>query len=612
MTTTNRCVHFSTLALSVSLATLVLVRVSSSDSKVGAFELDTPVARTCSHNLTFKTSHDDDEKRVEYTVLEDSRRRDERRFYIWSGELLLCRVIVSQHAFEGRSRLRVEWSETQEPTSDSVCVVSEVSTNRTSHCLDASGAEALVVGHLEATLPLPAYDGTFVRVRDGHVFDVWGVERTKTTKGERECARASAVHVGRDVVQEGPNVEWTECRTSIGGVLVREASVAYFVRAMGIENANHTREESEDVDMSGTDHTVCRQSSAFELRSTYSRFLVSHVEEVVSDEALLLQNAVLFRHWNETEPDGIDDDDAGLGRRLQSGVPVSGLWGLPPGVFLQPGGVVRGLYQFDGVRVVGRTYQILLRATYTRPNHLEVDAWIRRRGGALTVRVLAYTTSVNGGGAGPLVKIPIWSSAITLFRFGPISLRFTPSVAARLDTQLFASVDRVFVELAAALEIKAKVTIATPCLLVLRVELGVKLVGRVMNQMIRFGVYSSVPGVALWNGPVCVELRHFSIGLRLQLSPSCEVCKGWRCKRCKTCLRTLVNRLAFSWVFGRSPDTIIATSCGSAGVSSPYPPPGSAPRSSPPSPPPPLQLALPPQLPFTPCLSSDNQASCLR
>ena len=319
--------------------------------------------------------------------------------------------------------------------------------------------------------------------------------------------------------------------------------------------------------MSGTDHTVCRQSSAFELRSTYSRFLVSHVEEVVSDEALLLQNAVLFRHWNETEPDGIDDDDAGLVRRLHSGVPVSGLWGLPPGVFLQTGGVVRGLYQFDGVRVVCLTYQILLRATYTRPNHLEVDAWIRRRGGALTVRVLAYTTSVNGGGAGPLVKIPIWSSAITLFRFGPISLRFTPSVAARLDTQLFDSVDRVFVELAAALEIKAKVTIATPCLLVLRVELGVKLVVRVMNQMIRFGVYSSVPGVALWNGPVCVELRHFSIGMRLQLSPSCEVCKGWRCKRCKTCLRTLVNRLAFSWVFGRSPDTIIATSCGSAGVS---------------------------------------------
>ena len=175
MTTTNRCVHFSTLALSVSLATLVLVRVSSSDSKVGAFELDTPVSRTCSHNLTFKTSHDDDEKRVEYTVLEDSRRRDERRFYILSGELLLCRVIVSQHALEGRSRLSVEWRETQEPTSDSVCVVSEVSTNRTSHCLDASGAEALVVGHLEATLPLPAYDGTFVRVRDGHVFYVWGV-----------------------------------------------------------------------------------------------------------------------------------------------------------------------------------------------------------------------------------------------------------------------------------------------------------------------------------------------------------------------------------------------------------------------------------------------------
>lgn len=550
----------------------------------------------CRHNVTFRLSHEDDPTTIQYSIVQHSSPRaatfaqSPRTFDVFALDEHVFRVLLVDT--DDAVEMQIRWYESA-PTRS--C---EAGIDR-SPCLNASSVEQLLAGHVEATIKMPSLNGTYVRTADGHVFDV-AVLRDDA----KSCLRSTAVHVDGDApmdgtdVQEGPNVVWDECRSFDGSVYRRDADVRYVVRPVD-DDASHS------VDMVGSSQTLCYEASVF-VSSLERDAPTVLVETTVTTLPLLRRDAILFTKWTSHQFDGVDRElagkDVGGARRLQSSIGISGPWGLPPGVAFHPGGVVRAHYSFKSLRLFGRTYQLLLRATYTRPKDMRVEGWVRRAGSGRSTRVILYNTNFASGGPSPVFKKALWSAAITLFQFGPIALTFTPSVAARIDTLAFAAIDRLFVELAASLEIKAKVKVATPCLLMLRVELGVQVSGRVMNQMIRFGLYSQVAGVALWKAQVCAEVRHYAIGLRMQVRPLCKKCTGWLCNRCVTCLQAVVQRLSVSWAVGRMPGRTLASSCTSSS--------SSAPPSLPWPPPPVLQLPSPPPPNLTPCVDRLDNAAC--
>jgi len=259
-------------------------------------------------------------------------------------------------------------------------------------------------------------------------------------------------------------------------------------------------------------------------------------------------------------------------------------------------------YTITGIRVLGLSVYLRLSAAYYYSGSFKVAVTIGEQHLGLELEFTAYRSGPTSGGAliTILDKEVLNIDPIPLFSIGPLTLELKPGLRLLSKLGLSASDEQVYLALRNEIHIFAEVTISTPCIIVIKFKLGVKVSGKIMRREHQFGFFSPDQGagnpplplpLALLNGDACMEVRYMQLPFQITVQPICRVCVGfWRCRRCYSCLTSLLSSLTLYMNFGSLTTDIIYTSCNNYAVFTPYPP----------SPPPlPLPPPSPPEMPWT-------------
>ena len=157
----------------------------------------------------------------------------------------------------------------------------------------------------------------------------------------------------------------------------------------------------------------------------------------------------------------------------------------------------------------------------------------------------------------PLLNIP----AVTLFSIGIVSLEFKPELKLVAHASVVIDIKQMFFEISAGLRASGSLQVSTPCFFVIKISLGIQVIGKVFENGIAVGVFSKDPSQMLFSGEVCGELRHIRHAFELIVRPSCEICTGWFCGHCRPCLQGLFDKLTYINIFGMPTHETLASTC---------------------------------------------------
>lgn len=189
----------------------------------------------------------------------------------------------------------------------------------------------------------------------------------------------------------------------------------------------------------------------------------------------------------------------------------------------------------------------------------------------------------------PLLNIP----AITLFTIGILSLEFKPELKLIAHANVVIDFKQMFFEISVGLKASGALQVSTPCFFVIKFSLGIQVIGKVFENGIAIGVFSKDPSQLLFSGQVCTELRHIRHAFELVVRPSCEICTGWFCGRCRPCLQGLFDKLTYINIFGMPGHETLASTCTDSFAFAVQPPPPPLPPPKPPLTPPRAPSLLP-------------------
>lgn len=291
------------------------------------------------------------------------------------------------------------------------------------------------------------------------------------------------------------------------------------------------------------------------------------------------------------EFDKISTTDTPHRRELQSNVPVSAF--LPDGLHWYQD-KVQLQYTIQGIRVLGLEFYARISAALYYDGPFSAYIVIGEPSLGLEVGFSAYRSSPASGGAllTLLDEEILDIDPIPLFSIGPLTLELKPGLRLVSKLNLAASMSQIYLALRNEVHVFAEITISTPCMIVIKFKLGIKVSGRIVRIEHQFGFYSADNNVniatALVNGDACMEVRYVQLPFSIVVEPICRVCVGFlRCRRCFSCLTGLLSSLAVYLTFGSSTTDILYTSCNDGQTFTPYPPSLPPLPSPPPSPPPP-------------------------
>lgn len=249
-------------------------------------------------------------------------------------------------------------------------------------------------------------------------------------------------------------------------------------------------------------------------------------------------------------------------------------------------------YTFDTVRIFGTRWKIRATAAmYYEDSSVGLNLNLNEQSTGMDISFSVLRTNPSAGGSlltivdEDLAGIP----EITLFTVGPLSLTLQLGVKFVSKLGLGGGTNQAFLELESQVQVYAEVGISTPCVIFIKLKLGIRVTGRVLRLKHQFGLYSPAVDTdlvsALSAGTACMEVRYLRQPFSLVIAPYCKLCYWWRCRRCRSCLRGLMNSLSVYWYFGAWESRLIWTSCGDGTVllNPPSPPPALKP------PPPPTQ-----------------------
>jgi len=308
--------------------------------------------------------------------------------------------------------------------------------------------------------------------------------------------------------------------------------------------------------------------------------------------------ATMRKEFEEVSPTkrGVEKKDM---RSLQdSTVPVSPF--LPNGLQWYSNKVALE-YTLDTIRFLGLEFYLRVTASLFYDGVFQVYVALGESNLGIDLEFYAYRSSETGGAMITLLDREILDiDPIPLFTIGPLTLEIKPGLRLISKLNLAGTVNQIYLALRNEIHVFAEVTISTPCMVVIKFSLGIRVSGRIMRIEHQFGFYSQDAGLniasALVEGTACMELRYAQLPFSIVIEPICRICVGFlRCKKCFGCLGSLLSSLALYLTFGSMTTDIIYSSC-NEGIKFTNYPPSSPPLPSPPpsppySPPPPWRDA---------------------
>ena len=280
-------------------------------------------------------------------------------------------------------------------------------------------------------------------------------------------------------------------------------------------------------------------------------------------------------------------------RRLSSDVPVSPF--LPNGLQWFSDKIALH-YTIDAIRFLGLDFYLRVTASLYYTGQFAVYVIVGESNLGIDLEFYAYRSSETGGAMITLLDKDILDiDPIPLFSIGPLTLELKPGLRLLSKLNLASNVNQIYLALRNEVHVFAEVTISTPCMVVIKFKLGVRVSGRILRLEHQFGFYSQSTNTdiatAFAQGTACMELRYAKLPFSIVVQPICRICVGFlRCRSCVNCLGSLLSNLGLYLTFGSMTTNVIFSSCNDGLEFTQYPPslpPPPSPPPSPPNPPPP-------------------------
>lgn len=488
---------------------------------------------SCDHSLTFNVDQDSSET-LNYQV-HDIRSHDGNKFVM---------SIDNNAAFTVQARVttagvQVDYTNAPHASSEQTDCTTE-----SANCVTRLSILELLIGHLEATLPFPK-SGTYTRERDELTYVI---QDAQIING-KSCVIATSDE-GRDEDNTGEsflNATWTECRyMTSANHYVREADASTIILKNDTEN---------DASISMKFYSTCaKQQSVYD---TYQSALQKYTTEwgqstqnMVSVPSV--RSSIITHPWKPATYQR---------RSLQQ---------TGPTVSFEPNWI-QVEQNLATLRLFGKRYRVKIigRLMKQKPEYMIFARLTNEKGVSLQLKLFSRSLLIDNG-QGELVLPPILTTLfsmpkITLFSFGPLSLTFKPTLSAVAELRMKFGIDRFEPSVALYVEAKAELMLWTPCFVVFKAGLGVSLYSRILNNELALVFQSNAPGVALWNAErICVTPQHRFLAAFINLGLECKYCKGWLCKRCKNCLKNLLENLRLNIVIGANTAILGNNECGVA------------------------------------------------